>query len=362
MGSTAVHDNLTSSTEDSNFLFAMQMVTASVFPSVLKAALELDLLELIKKQGPDAFVSAAELAAQIPATNPEARGMLDRILSLLASYSVLKCLQKTLPDGGAERLYSLAPVCEFLTKNEDGVSMAPSLLMTQDKVLMDIWYHLKDAVLEGGTLFNKAHKTSLYEYHATDPRFNTIFHEAMSNNSTIFMKKFVETYDGFEGLESLVDVGGGIGASLNMIISKHPTIKGINFDLPHATRQAPSYPGVEHVGGDMFVCVPKGNAILMKFVLHNWGDSECLKILENCRESLPENGKMIVVERILPENPDEDISSKLVFNVDLIMLAYIPGARERTEKEFQALAKQAGFKGFRKVRSVYTLGIMEFLK
>ncbi|XP_073157984.1 caffeic acid 3-O-methyltransferase 1-like [Henckelia pumila] len=348
--------------EDSNFLFAMQLVTASVFPSVLKAAIELDLLELIKKRGPDAFVSAAELAAQIPATNPEARGMLDRILSLLASYSLLKCRQQTLPDGGVERMYSLAPVSRFLTKNEDGVSMAPALIMTQDKVLMDIWYHLKDAVLEGGTLFNKAHEKSLYEYHATDPRFNMIFHQAMSNNSTIFMKKLVETYDGFAGLESLVDVGGGIGASLNMIISKHPTIKGINFDLPHAVQQAPSYPGVEHVGGDMFVNVPKGDAILMKFVLHNWGDSECLKILKNCRESLPEKGKMIIVERILPETPDEDISSKLVFNVDLIMLAYIPGAKERTEREFQALAKQSGFKEFRRACSVFTLGIMEVWK
>lgn len=337
-------------------------IYASVFPNVLKAVIELDLLELIKKQGPDAFVSAAELAALIHATNPEASGMLDRILSLLASYSVLKCRQKTLPDGGVERLYSLAPVCEFLTKNEDGISMVPTLLMTQDKVLMNIWYHLKDAVLEGGTPFNKAHKTSLYEYHAIDPRFNTIFHEAMYNNSTMVMKKFVETYDGFEGLESLVDVGGGTGASLNMIVSKHPTIKGINFDLPHVTRQAPSYPGVEHVGGDMFVSVPKGDAILMKFVLHNWADSECLKFLRNCRESLPEKGKIIIVDRCLPETPDEDITSKLIFNADMVMLAYISGARQRTEKEFQALAKQAGFKEFRKVCSVYTLGIMEFLK
>lgn len=84
--------------------------------------------------------------------------------------------------------------------------------------------------------------------------------------------------------------------------------------------------------------------------------------MENCRESLPEKGKIIIVDRILPETPDEDITSQLVFNVDLVMLAYIPGARERTEKEFQALAKQAGFKEFRKVCSVYTLGIMEFFK
>ncbi|XP_073063175.1 caffeic acid 3-O-methyltransferase 1-like [Primulina eburnea] len=361
MGSTStpVSNNLA---EDYDFFFAMQLVTASVLPAVLKAAIELDLLELIKKQGPDAFVSAAELATKIPATNPDASSMLDRILSLLASHSVLNSRQKTRPDGGVERLYSLGPVCRFLTKNEDGVSMAPTLLMIQDKVLMNIWYHLKDSVLDGENTFDKAHKKSFFEHNAVDPRFRMIFHEAMSNDTTIFVKKFVETYDGFEGLESLVDVGGGIGVTLNAIISKHPKIKGINFDLPHTIQHAPSYPGVEQVGGDMLVSVPKGDAILLKYILHNWNDSSCLKILTNCRQVLPENGKIIVLDHILPETPDEDIDSKIAFILDLMMLAYFPNARERTENEFQALAKQAGFKESRKVCSVLNLGIMEFWK
>lgn len=135
--------NLETSTVDSDeeesFLFAMQLASASVLPMVLKTAIELNLLELIKKAGPDAFVSPADIAAQLPTTNPEARVMLDRILRLLTTYSVLNCSLKTLPDGGVERLYGLAPVCRFLTKNDDGVSMAPLLLMNQDKVLMESW-------------------------------------------------------------------------------------------------------------------------------------------------------------------------------------------------------------------------------
>ncbi|KAL0382491.1 UNVERIFIED_CONTAM: Caffeic acid 3-O-methyltransferase [Sesamum calycinum] len=117
----------------------MQLVTACVLPAALKSALELDLLELIKSAGPGAFVSPAELAAQIPATNPQADLMLDRILRLLAANNILNCSLRELPDGSVERRYSLAPVCEFLTRNEDGVSMAPLLLVNQGKIYEESW-------------------------------------------------------------------------------------------------------------------------------------------------------------------------------------------------------------------------------
>lgn len=87
---------------------------------------------------------------------------------------------------------------------------------------------------------------SAFEYHGTDPRFNKVFNNGMSNHSTITMKKILETYKGFEGLTSLVDVGGGIGATLKMIVSKYPNLKGINFDLPHVIDDAPSHPGILH--------------------------------------------------------------------------------------------------------------------
>lgn len=83
-----------------------------------------------------------------------------------------------------------------------------------------------------------------FEYHGTDPRFNKIFNQGMSNHSTITMKKILETYKGFEGLKTVVDVGGGTGAVLSMIVATYPSIKGINFDLPHVIEDAPSLPGI----------------------------------------------------------------------------------------------------------------------
>ncbi|BFG23611.1 hypothetical protein CerSpe_098850 [Prunus speciosa] len=349
------------SDEEAN-LFAMQLASASVLPMVLKAAIELDLLEIMAKAGPGVFLSPTDIASQLPTKNPDAPVMLDRMLRLLASYSILTYSLRTLADGKVERLYGLGPVCKFLTKNEDGVSIAPLCLMNQDKVLVESWYHLKDTVLEGGIPFNKAYGMTAFEYHGTDPRFNKVFNRGMADHSTITMKKILETYKGFEGLTSIVDVGGGTGAVVNMIVSKYPSIKGINFDLPHVIEDAPQYPGVEHVGGDMFVSVPKGDAIFMKWICHDWSDEHCLKFLKNCYAALPDNGKVILGECILPVAPDSSLATKGVVHIDVIMLAHNPGGKERTEQEFQALAKGAGFQGFNVACSAFNTYVIEFLK
>ncbi|KAK4277653.1 hypothetical protein QN277_015617 [Acacia crassicarpa] len=347
--------------EEAN-LFAMQLASASVLPMILKSALELDLLEIIAKAGPNAQLSPSDIASQLPTKNPDAAVMLDRMMRLLACYNVLSSSLRTLPDGKIERLYGLAPVAKYLVKNEDGVSIAPLNLMNQDKVLMESWYYLTEAVLEGGIPFNKAHGMTSFEYHGKDARFNKVFNKGMADHSTITMKKILETYTGFQGLKSLVDVGGGTGAVISMIVSKYPSIKGINFDLPHVIEEAPSYPGVEHVGGDMFVSVPKADAVFMKWICHDWSDEHCVKFLKNCYDALPENGKVIVAECILPVAPDSSLATKGVVHIDVIMLAHNPGGKERTEKEFEALAKSAGFQGFRVCCSAFNSYIMEFLK
>ncbi|XP_050387816.1 caffeic acid 3-O-methyltransferase [Argentina anserina] len=349
------------SDEEAN-LFAMQLASASVLPMVLKAAIELDLLEIMAKAGPGAFLSTNDLASQLPTKNPEAPVMLDRMLRLLASYSILTYSLRTLPDGKVERLYGLGPVCKFLTKNEDGVSIAALCLMNQDKVLIESWYHLKDAVLDGGIPFNKAYGMTAFDYHGTDPRFNKVFNKGMADHSTITMKKILETYKGFEGLTSIVDVGGGTGAVVSMIVSKYPSIKGINFDLPHVIEDAPHYPGVHHVGGDMFESVPKGDAIFMKWICHDWSDEHCLKFLKNCYAALPDNGKVILGECILPVAPDTSLATKGVVHIDVIMLAHNPGGKERTEQEFEALAKGSGFQGIRVQCNAFNTYVIEFLK
>ncbi|KAH6785048.1 hypothetical protein C2S51_037503 [Perilla frutescens var. frutescens] len=315
-----------SSTDEDLSIFALQVATSSIVPRALKVVIELDLLEMMKKAGRP--LSTSEMAAQIQATNPEAALMMDRILRVLVASNILECTTAA-SHGRAERLYSLAP----------------------------------DAIVEGGIPFNIAHGMSGFEYPSTNPRYNKIFNQAMSDESTMFMHKILEIYDGFEGLKYVVDVGGGIGASLKVIITQHPSIKAINFDLPHVIQNAPSHPGLEHRSGDMFVSVPTGDAILLKWIIHNWSDGHCLKLLKNCYEALPEKGKVIIVDRILPETENyKEALTSVDLAGDALMLTLFTGGKERTEAEFQALAKASGFKYFRKVCYAFSTWIMELYK
>ncbi|RLN33317.1 caffeic acid 3-O-methyltransferase [Panicum miliaceum] len=240
--------------------------------------------------------------------------------------------------------------------------MAALALMNQDKVLMESWYYLKDAVLEGGIPFNKAYGMLAFEYHGTDPRFNRVFNEGMKNNSVIITKKLLEFYTGFEGVGTLVDVGGGVGATLHAITSRYPHIKGINFDLPHVISDAPLFPGVEHVGGDMFKSVPSGDAIFMKWILHDWSNAHCATLLKDCYDALPAHGKVIVVECILPKNPEAIPKTQVMFHADMIMLAHNSGGKERYEREFEELVRGVGFTSIKTTYIYANTWAIEFTK
>lgn len=134
-----------------------------------------------------------------------------------------------------------------------------------------------------------AYGMSAFEYMGTDTRFSKVFNEGMLSHSGIMIKQLLRNYNGFAGINVLVDVGGNDGATLRMITSQHPHVKGINFDLPQVISTAQPIPGafpsvsviiinrrliilswyglvagVQHVSGDMFDSVPSGDAIFLK--------------------------------------------------------------------------------------------------
>ncbi|XP_076952311.1 cathecol O-methyltransferase 1-like [Bidens hawaiensis] len=179
-------------------------------------------------------------------------------------------------------------------------------------------YALEDAVVKGGVPFDKVYGVRTFEYPAVDARFNEVFNKAMVNHTTLIMKEILKHYHGFDAHKCVVDVGGGLGITL----------------------------AIDHVGGDMFKEVPKGDAIFMK----------------NCYKALPDNGKVIVVEAILPFIPNTSSSFKAIAHLDAFMMTQLPGGKERTEDEFRALAKGAGFTGIRKKCFVCNFWVIEFYK
>jgi caffeic acid 3-O-methyltransferase / acetylserotonin O-methyltransferase len=103
---------------------------------------------------------------------------------------------------------------------------------------------LKDSVLEGGIPFKKAHGMAPFEYEVVDQNFGRIFNGSMKAKSAVTVRKMLERYKGFTGINVLVDVGGGVGATLQMITSMYPQIKAINFDMPPVISLAPLIPGI----------------------------------------------------------------------------------------------------------------------
>ncbi|KAL2942902.1 Caffeic acid 3-O-methyltransferase 3 [Bienertia sinuspersici] len=226
-------DKLIDEAEAEDYMLAAQLVQSGTLPWVLRATVELDILGIIAKAGPIGHqLSPTEICTHLPTTtlkNPDAPMMVDRMLRLLANFSIVSCSVCSTADGGCERQYGLGRLSRFFHPDECGASFCHALALTK----------LKDAVLQGGVPFNMVHGTHAFEYPNLDPRFNDVINKATSDYPKTSIKMMLRNYKGFEGIKKLVDVGGGLGHHLDFIISKYPSIKGINFDLPYVIRHAP---------------------------------------------------------------------------------------------------------------------------
>ncbi|KAL2939672.1 Caffeic acid 3-O-methyltransferase, partial [Bienertia sinuspersici] len=197
---------------------------------VMKAIIDMGVLQMIHAHASPNELLSIEIATRINSPNPNVSDMLDRMLRLLATYSVVRCTTVNNVNGGLERRYSPSPVTKFLVPNDDGVSLAGFLDLMVDK--------LGEAVTRGEIPFNMVYGMNAFEYPSIDQRFNEVFNNAMYQTTTFTINKIQEKYKGFENIQQLVDVGGGVGHALRIITSKYPSIKGINFDLPHVIQNA----------------------------------------------------------------------------------------------------------------------------
>ncbi|KAI3966870.1 hypothetical protein MKW92_017326 [Papaver armeniacum] len=198
---------------------------------------------------------------------------------------------------------------------------------------------------KGGLAFEKAHGCdSIWDLALANPQVNKLFNDGMESTARIVVNLMMVKYkDGFSSIRSLVDVGGGTGAMIAEIVEANPHIQGINFDLPHVLATAPEHPGVTQVTGDMFVDIPEADAVILKWILHDWSDENCLKILRNCYKAISKakNGKVIIVDCVLqPEGNDLFDKTGLAF--DLLMMVDT-GGKERTEAEWKILLNSTGF-------------------
>lgn len=330
-----------------------EMIFSAVKPMALKAAVLLNIPDIIATKGNGGPLSVEQIASEIAAGNSSSTsnsqvdvGYLYRILRFLASYGVFTEHEEADQADDAETMkmkYGITGISKLLVRGG-----GPLVLLLADRVYMEAYQHLHESVLEGCYTFNKAYGMSPWEYLGHNPEANRIFNEAMASDSSAVMASVAKMYeDGFKSINTLVDVGGGMGSSLSAIVKEHPHIRGINLDVPHVIAAAPPITGVEHMEGNMFEQIPPTDAVMMKWILHDWDDEECVKLLRRCYEAMPANGKVLIVDAVIEGHKEaESMSRRLGLLFDIATMVYTTGGKERTEEEFQGLFQRAGFNNY----------------
>ena len=229
----------------------------------------------------------------------------------------------------------------------------------------EAWADLEHSVRHGEVAFEHRFGTNVWEYRRQNEPQGRLFDEAMAALANIFDPEIVES-DAFARVRQLVDVGGGDGSLLLSLLRHHSSLLGVLFDLPHIIAGAESRvdasgmaPRCEVTGGDFFDSVPAGaDGYLLSRVLHDWDDERARAILNNCRCAMTAGGKLVVIERLLPERFDVSMPAQTAALADLAMMV-MTGGRERTLDEFRMLLERAGFRLTRHKRMHSGMGLIE---
>jgi SAM-dependent methyltransferase len=205
--------------------------------------------------------------------------------------------------------------------------------------------HILDTVRTGTPGFDLAFGTDIFGFLAQHPDCAATFDAAMSERTAAFAPSVAATCD-FSDIRSIVDVGGGQGTLLAEILRRHSHLRGILFETAAAAARAEAVLGgidladrCELMAGDFFEQVPRGaDCYLLANVLHDWDDKRAIDILRNCRRSMARGGSVLIVERLIPDEPGDSVPTLLS---DINMLV-ITGGQERTNAEYASLLAEAG--------------------
>lgn len=198
-----------------------------------------------------------------------------------------------------------------------------------------------------------------YEYFRANPEQEAIFHAGMSNRGRIETVAIVDAYD-FARCGTVVDVGGGNGAFLSGILASSEQVSGVLFDQKSAIEAAKAgrggpLPRCEFVAGNFFEAVPSGgDTYVLKRVLDDWTDEEVIRILKNCRTVMKSETRLLIIDPLIGP-PNEQTPGHLY---DIMFLVLLTG-RVRTEEEYSALLRQAGFRLQRLVPTESDVSILE---
>ena len=285
---------------------------------------------------PDLLQSGPKSVEELAQATETHAPSLYRLLRALASNGLVKVES----DGR----YALTPLSETLVTGPG--SLRWFIISELGQEHYPAWGNLMHSVKTGEIAFDNQFGADVWKYFAQNPEDAAIFNNSMSGMTAATNEAIMASYD-FSPFNTIVDIGGGHGGLITSILKQTPQSKGVLFDADvviDGARPRLEAAGVadrcEAVSGDFFKAVPAGgDAYVMKWIIHDWDDEKAIAILKNCRSQMQPNGRLIIVDCVVPENNEPDFSK--TFDLNMLVMT---GGKERTAAEFAQLLDAAGFK------------------
>ena len=257
-----------------------------------------------------------------------------RILRFLASHGVFRETES--------RHFDHTPLSAILRPDAPDSYRGGARLFHQ---LFAGWNGLHHSIQTGEPGFNNVFGAPIFDYIQAHPEMGPVFDAGMTSFNYYETAAMLDAYD-FTGIDVLADIGGGNGSLLSAVLARYPNMNGILFDLGHVIGRAKEQlkaAGLAErctaIEGSFFESIPAGaDAYHFRHIIHDWTDAQCKQILGHCREVIPENGKLLISDCVVPTGNARCISKSM----DIVMLTF-PGGQERTEAQFRSLLGSSGF-------------------
>ena len=321
----------------------LQMATGFILSQALIVIAELGIADLVSR--------APQTAKELATATKTHEQALYRLLRFLASHGIFA--------EDHDQRFHLTPLASVLQSDAPD-SVRVRLQAYANPMRWNTVGHLLAAITTGETAFDHLYGLSWFTYLAQSPEARARFQAGVANFSGPNDADIVGAYD-FSAYQRVVDVGGGQGSFLAAVLRAYPTVRGVLYDQPEVVAN-PSELRVADVldrcdveGGNFFDAAPPGGDLyILKYVLHNWGDAEAIRILRRCCESMAPSGRVLAIEGVMQPGNQADPLKQL----DLSMML-LTGGRERTQEEFATLYQQAGLQLIRIAPTPSRLAIIE---
>ncbi|CAN0913067.1 Trans-resveratrol di-O-methyltransferase [Linum grandiflorum] len=297
----------------------------------VQCAVELGIPDVIQSHGRP--ITLVDLVAGL-GIRPAKAPFVSRLLRMLTHLGYL-----TVQEEEGEERFSLTRLSSLLVK-ENPFNSRAFVLTATEPIMMNPWHHMSAWFRSSGDdkddpfAFSHGGK-KVYQLAAENPRLAEMINETFLGDSLLLGKVLVTKFrSSFEGLTSLVDVGGNTGTTAKAIAEAFPDIKCTVFDLPHVISSTPAKGNLNYVGGDMFEGIPSADAVLFKV---------CIPVLPSKNPA----GKVMIIDHVLDHESCRDgASTETLLLFDLVTMGATEGTA-RTEQQWRELFREAGFSDYR---------------